>query len=213
MEQNGVSYNMAYKPKVLTVAEGGTGNATQAAFSLVAGGTTTTGSFQAISDVATGQVLVSGGTGALPAFSAAPTVTSITFGAGNALSNYISSTSFTPTVTFGGASVGITYSTQSGSYVRIGAVVFFLIAIILSNKGSSTGNMSITGLPITPALTSQVSSKYGNVTYTGNEICAQVNFSAGVTLLTCTTATTNVILTDVAFANNSFVSVSGCYFV
>src|SRR5271169_5317141 len=50
------------------VAGGGTGNTSQAAFSLVCGGTTTTGAFQAVSDVATGSVLISGGTGALPSF-------------------------------------------------------------------------------------------------------------------------------------------------
>src|ERR1700741_1256173 len=50
------------------VAGGGTGKTTQPAYSLVCGGTTTTGNFQAVAPVAAGQVLVSGGTSALPAF-------------------------------------------------------------------------------------------------------------------------------------------------
>jgi hypothetical protein len=64
----------------ITVAKGGTGNTSQDAYSLVAGGTTTTGAFQAIDPVATGQVLISSGTGALPAFSANPTISSVNIG-------------------------------------------------------------------------------------------------------------------------------------
>ena len=58
---------------------------------------------------------------------------------------------FTPAVTFGGASVGVTYSVQAGKYTRIGNVVTFAIQINLSSKGSSTGSMQITGLPYSSA--------------------------------------------------------------
>jgi hypothetical protein len=55
----------------LGVVGGGTGNISQVAYSLVAGGTTTTGAFQAVSSVASGSVLTSAGTAALPAYTAA----------------------------------------------------------------------------------------------------------------------------------------------
>ena len=67
----------------------------------------------------------------------------------NTLDDYKESTSFTPAITFGGASVGITYSLQSGSYTKIGNRVFFEGRVTLTNKGSSTGVAKITGLPYT----------------------------------------------------------------
>ena len=57
--------------------------------------------------------------------------------------------SFTPTVQIGGASTGITYDTQSGRYQRAGRRIFYEIKIILTAKGSLTGNLKIGGLPIT----------------------------------------------------------------
>src|SRR5262245_45536848 len=70
-----------------------------------------------------------------------------------ALQTYVEGT-FTPALTFGGASVGITYATQSGFYTRIGRLVHIEIAIMLTSVGSSTGNAVITGLPFTVAATS-----------------------------------------------------------
>jgi hypothetical protein len=58
---------------------------------------------------------------------------------------------FTPVLRFGGASVGITYSIQSGSFTRIGNSVSARILLNLTAKGSSVGNASIAGLPYTPA--------------------------------------------------------------
>lgn len=57
-------------------------------------------------------------------------------------------TTFTPVLKFGGASVGITYSIQLGSYVKMDNFVFGTIHILLTSKGSSTGDASIT-LPFT----------------------------------------------------------------
>jgi hypothetical protein len=57
--------------------------------------------------------------------------------------------SWTPTLTFGGGSTGITYSSQAGAYTRIGNRVFCEGSIILTNKGSSVGAASISGLPFT----------------------------------------------------------------
>lgn len=58
-----------------------------------------------------------------------------------------SSSPTAPAVRFGGASVGVTYTRQVIEWTRIGDTVHFSIDIILSAKGSSTGNLDITGLP------------------------------------------------------------------
>ena len=67
----------------------------------------------------------------------------------NVLSNYVGVTSWTPALAFGGGTTGITYSSQLGSYTRIGNQVLIFLAIGLTSKGSSTGDTTITGFPLT----------------------------------------------------------------
>ncbi len=54
---------------------------------------------------------------------------------------------FTPSITFGGGSTGITYTTQQGFYTLFPGAYFFSIYILLSNKGSDTGPVEIISLP------------------------------------------------------------------
>ena len=56
---------------------------------------------------------------------------------------------FTPGLAFGGASTGITYVTQTGSYVKHGNVIFWQFHIELSSNGSAVGAATITGMPFT----------------------------------------------------------------
>jgi hypothetical protein len=57
---------------------------------------------------------------------------------------------WTPAVEFGGASVGVTYTSRQGTYTKIGRAVTIQCQVVLSSKGSSTGAMSVSGLPFTP---------------------------------------------------------------
>jgi hypothetical protein len=66
------------------------------------------------------------------------------------LSTYSPDVAWTPVLSFGGASTGITYSTQSGYYTQIGKLVYYNAQIVLTNVGSATGNALISGLPGTP---------------------------------------------------------------
>ena len=66
----------------------------------------------------------------------------------NTLDDYEEGT-FTPVLAFGGASVGITYATQTADYTKIGNSVRIRVSVIISSKGSSTGAAQITGLPFT----------------------------------------------------------------
>jgi len=159
---------------------------------------------------ATGTVLA-GSTGADPSFSATPSVTSITLGGGSALGNYVTTTSWTPALTFGGTATGMT-GTFTGFYMRIGSLVFFQASFTLTAKGSSTGTASVT-LPISPASISEVPLKYSNITYVGNELVGQVNFAGGITFFNCATAAVAALLTETAFGNTSAMVIAGCYFV
>jgi hypothetical protein len=77
-------------------------------------------------------------------------------GSANYLDDYEEGT-FTPTVTFGGASTGIQYhpSRRNGFYTKVGNLVTYSIHIQLTNKGSSTGELLIEGLPFTSASNDQ----------------------------------------------------------
>ena len=55
---------------------------------------------------------------------------------------------FTPAVTFGGAAVGMTFSSQVGTATKKGREISFTARLFLSAKGSSTGDAVVTGLPV-----------------------------------------------------------------
>jgi hypothetical protein len=56
---------------------------------------------------------------------------------------------WTPTILFGGNNTGMTYGLQLGRYTRIGRLVYINCYVYPSNKGSSTGAVTISGLPFT----------------------------------------------------------------
>ena len=64
------------------------------------------------------------------------------------LAPWVQTTTFTPGISFGGGTTGITYATQVGRYERVGTRVFATGFIALSSKGSSVGVAVITGLPV-----------------------------------------------------------------
>jgi hypothetical protein len=66
----------------------------------------------------------------------------------NTLDDYEEGT-WTPVLRFGGASVGITYIAQRGTYTKIGNNVTIQFGMYLNSKGSSTGVATVSGLPFT----------------------------------------------------------------
>jgi hypothetical protein len=69
----------------------------------------------------------------------------------NTLDDYEEGT-WTPSVTFGGGSTGITYVGRPGKYTKIGNMVYAGFQFTLTSKGSSTGSAAIAGLPITSSV-------------------------------------------------------------
>lgn len=122
---------------------------------------------------------------------------------------------FTPTLAFAGASVGITYATQTGWYAKVGPWVNFDLSVVLTNKGSSTGRIEIGNLPypisatwvdaVDPLLAT-------DLTFAGNYCVFSYNFG-GVTLavLEVTTAGTFTVLDDTACANTTAFACRGAY--
>jgi hypothetical protein len=54
---------------------------------------------------------------------------------------------WTPTIEFGGASVGVSYSTNVGTYTKVGNLVKASCYVQMSSKGTSAGAARIQGLP------------------------------------------------------------------
>lgn len=74
----------------------------------------------------------------------------------------------TPELSFGGATTGITYGTQTGTTARVGDMVLFSATIILTNKGSASGDAVVTLDGAPPFL--------------GNTMCpVHINGAAGLT--------------------------------
>ena len=124
-----------------------------------------------------------------------------------------SSSTWTPVLTFGGGSTGITYTTQSATYSVIGNVCFLNVLITLSNKGSSTGTAAITGLGFTPAANSTGVVTYQNTTNAGKEIVALFRNNSGFEMLlrSINTATTLTNLADTDFQNTSQFNITGFF--
>jgi hypothetical protein len=108
---------------------------------------------------------------------------------------------FTPFISFGGGTTGITYFTQSGLYTRVGRVVTVSGSIYIDSKGSSTGVFELKGLPYTSNGYAVVSITYrSGVTYTG-QLQAYLNASeARVTISTISAVGAETNLTNTAVA-------------
>ena len=139
------------------------------------------GTLAKLADVATGQVLVSGGVATAPAYSASPTLTALTAGTltstgqvvisgasagqvvfpatqnpstnANTLDDYKEG-DWTPTIGGSGGQSGQVYSVQVGKYVKVGKLVTCQARVTLSTLGTITGNVQIQGLPFTAENTS-----------------------------------------------------------
>jgi len=136
----------------------------------------------------------------------------------NTLDDYEEGT-WTPTISFGGASTGITYNAATGGYyTKIGRIVYIHGYLALSTKGSSTGFARLGGLPFNIAQSGEVTDVAfavgynGNITYSGtlglwagsqgsNTFRFVANASGG--------GITN--LTDTAFINSSDMMIAFWY--
>ena len=95
------------------------------------------------------------------------------------LLNWYEEGTFTPTI-IGTTSAGTgTYSTQSGTYTRVGRVVTFSLTLIWTAH-TGTGNIRVNGLPFTPS----------SVQYVVSAIAYNLALTAGNTLIARTLAST-----------------------
>jgi hypothetical protein len=136
--------------------------------------------------------------------------------AANALDDYEEGT-WTMGVSFGGASVGVTYGINTGAYTKIGRKVTVTGYLALSSKGSSTGQAKITGLPFAIGTGGQFSCAangfLNNTSYTGIPQMIGLSAASVVEFYQLSVLGALSTLTDANFANNSEVYLSFTYFV
>lgn len=125
---------------------------------------------------------------------------------------------WTPTLAFGGASVGITYSIRVGRYQKVGNRVTVKGEIFLTSKGSSTGNATLSGFPFTaaadgsPTGNAAVCAAYASngFTFTG-QMLVSISTAGTSGLIFADSNGAITILTDAAFSNGSIISFNMTY--
>lgn len=134
----------------------------------------------------------------------------ITFDGGTNVLDFYETGSWTPVLSFGGGSTGIEYASQTGKYTRIGNVVVLLMNLALSNKGTSTGNAVISGLPYIPLVNFFTPSNPVNITYTGTFMITGLT-SATMLVRSISSGSSYTNLLDTNFADNSSILLSVAY--
>ncbi len=126
--------------------------------------------------------------------------------------------SFTPGVTFGGGSTGVTYNiNRGGVYFTIGPVTFFYGRLRLSNKGSSTGTARITGFPATAAgsgglIIFPATLKAYSMTGLTGDLTGAISGATPLMALSQSAADGSTVdVTDAEFTNSSDIYFSGFY--
>jgi hypothetical protein len=108
----------------------------------------------------------------------------------------------------------LAYDTQSGSYTKVGRLVTATCTIRLTNKGSWTGNVQISGLPYTVG-TGEIFVAAGTdfVTYTGQTFVSTYTGQTFVYLRNFSTGAANASITTLGIANNSGFFFTMTYYV
>ena len=150
---------------------------------------------------------------------AADTAVTLPAGAGAlTLTSGVAITTWTPSLRFGGASTGMTFTTQIGRYARAGNVVTFEITLVLSAKGSSTGAATIVTLPLASATVAglvvpfQVFLSSGSTITAGNQVFATVTSnSTTLNLYNYAPTAAAATLTDANFGATTSLFIAGSY--
>ena len=117
--------------------------------------------------------------------------------------------SYTPSLTFGGSSTGITYTTQQASVITIGNQVMTWIFLALTSKGSATGLAAVNlGVVANVALPGSGTIPMGNcsthqLTYSGVVGPCPQPGQAALNFTISNSASNIAFLNDTHFANNS----------
>ncbi|AUR93504.1 coil containing protein [Vibrio phage 1.187.O._10N.286.49.F1] len=120
--------------------------------------------------------------------------------------------SFTPVLLFGGNSDNMTYASRSGSYSISNGYLHFEMNVILSGKGTSTGNATLGGLPYAAENSTPLGESGfipSNVTFGDGVGGLILQGATDITLRSYGSGSAISNLTDANFVDNSELYVSG----
>ena len=141
---------------------------------------------------------------------------------GTDISRFNQKYTFTPTLSFGGASTNLTYYSNTGTAYRYNNTIYFDLMIYINQKGSSTGTALISGLPIASVVSSfagfpvtietslvntGITAEQSRVAALITSLATTIDIYADVNSLT----TQRTALTDANFVNDSQIRISGTY--
>lgn len=134
----------------------------------------------------------------------------------NTLDDYEEGT-WTPNVTFGaGGNTGLTYSSQTGAYIKIGKLVCLWGMVILSNKGTSTGVAQIGNIPFASNSSYPAGGTVGFCTaFTGLTGALMMSLNAAAAdrfSLLQSSATGSSTISDTVFTNTSRIDFLAFYY-
>ena len=112
---------------------------------------------------------------------------------------------WTPVLTFGGGTTGISYSQQTGRYTRVGDVVHVFFVILLSSKGSASGNSQITGFPFSIGVGNTAGTVYQDRVSVTGAVGIYASSGADFHLFSLLSGS-NSTIGNGAFANNSYLA-------
>jgi len=144
--------------------------------------------------------------------------TGVTFGtdtaAANKLDDYEEGT-WTPTISFGGASVDVEYDLQVGTYTKIGDLVTASCYMDLADKGTSTGAAVLAGLPVASrSLTGNLAAaalRLSNISFADTPMGYNMSNTTQINLQESTNAGTTTNLTEANFSDTSQIMMSVSY--
>lgn len=116
---------------------------------------------------------------------------------------------YTPVLSFSGASTGITYTTQVGAYSVYAGLCTVSIRIILSSKGTAVGDMEVS-LPFTAATRSPVQSgilRLYTTAYSGG-VLTYVSAGASIASNIKNNGGANAFLTDADIIDTSIIDIT-----
>jgi hypothetical protein len=121
---------------------------------------------------------------------------------------------WTPGISFGGATTGITYASQSAIYVKFGKFVYVSGFVVLSSNGSASGAAAMTGLPFANGdgafRNVPIQARSGMASISG-AVQGEVDGSATTVSLVQQGATATAALTEANFTDDAVVAINGWY--
>lgn len=138
-------------------------------------------------------------------------------GAANTISDFEVNT-FTPSLSFANTSIGLTYTSRSGRYTKVGDMVFFSAYIVINSNGSSSGLARLEGLPFQASTTDSSMEWIVNVTVTGGVLGSNLALigrikadTASEVLIQYQNSTGHTNITETELTDGASIFVTGTY--